>query len=191
MALPTIADSDGRETEQYGILAVRLIMGWLFLYSGLSKLLTDGLSYGYASTYLTEATPLSTPEISTSLPGLLELPCAALMTAFSYLVEPVVHILAGLSFIGPLVVVTEIAVGLAVLTGGATRLFSSIGAFMMVLFYYGNADWSHGLLNSDMVYLLLFLIIAVTGAGRFFGLDKRLLETDIVQHHPLLRYLLS
>lgn len=184
-------DSEKRPRERYGLLALRLIMGWAFLYSGLSKLFTDGLAYGYASTYLNEAIPLSAPEITTALPGLLELPCALLVTAGRVIIKPVIVFLSSLSFIGPLVVVAEIAVGLAVLAGVATRLFSYIGAFMMLLFYYGNADWGHGLLNSDMVYLLLFLIIAATGAGRFLGLDSQLREHGLVQDHPRLKYLLS
>jgi uncharacterized membrane protein YphA (DoxX/SURF4 family) len=123
MDLPAIrTDSKERSRERYGLLAIRLIMGWAFLYSGLSKLFTDGLAYGYASTYLKKAVPLATPELTTSLPGLLELPCAILVSAGTAVVEPIFVFLGDLSVIGPLVVVVEIAVGLAVLSGAPTPI---------------------------------------------------------------------
>lgn len=125
------------------------------------------------------------------LPGITELPLAALVSGLSYVMEPIFNFFAGLPFIGPLVVISETLIGIGLLLGAFTRLLGVIGAFIMLMFYYGNAEWSHGLLNGDMVYLILFLIAGLAGTGRILGLDRRLLETNIVENHPRLRYLLS
>lgn len=191
MTLDDLFSDQPRDRRLYGLLIVRLTVGWIFLHSGIGKLVEDGLAYGYASTYLQEATPLATPDIALGLPGLLELPVAILVTAGATVMEPVFHLLAGCPFIGPLVVICETVIGLGLILGAFTRVLGLLGAFMMLLFYYGNAEWSHGLINGDMVYLILFLIAALAGTGRVLGLDERLRQTSLVQDHPRLRYLLG
>jgi thiosulfate dehydrogenase [quinone] large subunit len=61
----------------------------------------------------------------------------------------------------------------------------------MVLFWVGNAGFGHGLVNGDLMGLLLFVSMIVFAAGRFYGLDTILEETTLVERHPKLRYLLG
>jgi len=43
---------------------------------------------------------------------------------------------------------------------------------MMLMFYLGNWDISHGYINGgDFAYMLVFLSVAAFGAGRILGLD--------------------
>lgn len=168
-------DGEGDKTT-YALLATRLVMGWIFFYSGFSKLVEDGLAYGYASTYLSEAVPLSTPEITLSLPGLVELPLALLANAVAIPLEPFFSLLASFPYIGTLVVLSEILFGLAILLGGLTRLTGLGAGFMMLMFYFGNAEWSHGLINGDFLYMFLYLVLACAAAGRYKGIDARLHE---------------
>ncbi|MFB6166653.1 MAG: DoxX family protein [Candidatus Nanohaloarchaea archaeon] len=175
----------------YAVLGLRLMMGWVFLHSGLSKLAENGLAYGYASKYLSGATPAASPHIAFSFPEILGIPGAAVVKAGAAVAAPLFELLASLPFIGTLVVITEISIGLALILGGFTRLASYVGAFMMFLFYYGNAAWKHGLLNGDAVYLFVLLALACLGAGRIFGLDETLRENDFTEKHPWLKYLLS
>jgi len=65
----------------------------------------------------------------------------------------------------------EVLIGLGVIVGLLTRLAAFWGAFMMLMFYLGNWDISHGYINGDFAYMLVFLSVAAFGAGRILGLD--------------------
>lgn len=99
--------------------------------------------------------------------------------------------MASIPNIGAIVVISEIFIGFGVFFGAFKRLFSIIGSFMMLFFYYGNAEWSHGLINGDMMYLLVFVAVATAGAGRFWGLDEWLADRWGVDEGSWLRYLLA
>ena len=49
----------------------------------------------------------------------------------------------------------------------------------MTFFYLGNAAWSHGFVNGDLMGLLLFVTLGILGAGRVLGLDALLERTDV------------
>lgn len=162
--------------EMDAVTVLRLVMGWVFLSSGLSKLAENGLQYSYASTYLSKALPVNTPEIAFSFPDFLQIPGLLLVKAGAVTIEPLIQIFSTLPFIGSLVVITELFIGFSLIFGLFMRLGSLIGSFMMVLFYYGNADWGHGLLNSDMVYLVLLLSLVALDAQEKFSLDSYISE---------------
>ena len=70
--------------------------------------------------------------------------------------------------------VGETLIGLGLLLGALVRLASLFGAFLMVWFYLGNAEWGHGLVNGDLFGLLLFVTLGLLGAGRVLGVDAYL-----------------
>ena len=73
----------------------------------------------------------------------------------------------------------EFLIGLGLVVGALVRLASFFGVLLMVFFYLGNADWAHGLVNGDLMGLLLFVTIATLGAGRILGLDAYLEQLDL------------
>ena len=90
----------------------------------------------------------------------------------------------------------EVLIGLGLLVGTFTRLAAFWGAFMMLLFYFGNWDVAHGYINGDFAYMLVFLAVAAFGAGRIYGLDDYIEQYDadgrpLVERHPWTRYLLG
>lgn len=172
------------------VVGLRLTIGWVFLHSGLGKL-ADGLTYSYASTYLSEAAPVATPGVALTFPEVLGAPGALLVQALAPVANLIFPILADMPYIGTLVIFTEIAIGLSLILGAFTRLGSYAGAFMMFLFFFGNADWEHGLMNADAIRLIVFLAVAAMGAGRICGVDRYLEERAFVQERPWLRYLLG
>jgi len=165
-----------RKPELNTVTVLRFVMGWIFFSSGLSKLAENGLEYSYASKYLTEAVPIATLEFAFSFPELLQIPGLVLVKTGALVVEPLMQLFASLPFIGTLVIVTELFVGLSLVLGLFTRIGSLTGAFMMLLFYYGNAEWSKGLLNSDMVYLILLLALISLKAEEKFSLASCIKE---------------
>ncbi|ELZ38362.1 DoxX family protein [Halorubrum saccharovorum DSM 1137] len=90
----------------------------------------------------------------------------------------------------------EVFIGLGVIVGLLTRLAAFWGAFMMLLFYLGNWDISHGYINGDFAYMLVFLSVAAFGAGRILGLDSIVEQyvvggQPLVERYPWTRYLLG
>jgi hypothetical protein len=56
---------------------------------------------------------------------------------------------------------------------------------MMLLFYYGNADWGQGLLNSDMMYLILLLSLVSMKAEEKMSLDSYITEKYEIENKVL------
>jgi thiosulfate dehydrogenase [quinone] large subunit len=90
----------------------------------------------------------------------------------------------------------EVAIGLGIMVGLLTRLAAFFGALMMLLFYFGNWDMAHGPINSDFMYMLVFLSVAAFGAGRILGLDARIEQYEVdgeplVERYTWTRYILG
>jgi len=73
----------------------------------------------------------------------------------------------------------ETLIGLGLLFGALVRLAAFFGGVLMTFFYLGNAAWSHGFVNGDLMGLLLFVTIGVLGAGRVLGLDALIEQTGV------------
>jgi len=151
----------------YWLATLRVLTGWWFFHSGVTKLLQDGLAYSYGPMYLKgmEGTALG--------------PIPVLMGEhLAWLIEPGVPVF-------------ETLIGLAIMAGALTRLAAVGGAFFMTLFWVGNAEFGHGLVNGDLMGLLLFVTMGALAAGRYFGLDAVLERTKLVKRHPKLRYIMG
>ncbi|AKH98110.1 TQO small subunit DoxD [Halanaeroarchaeum sulfurireducens] len=81
---------------------------------------------------------------------------------------------AGIAFTNVMIPWGELLIGLGILLGAFTRLAAFFGGFLMFIFYFVNAGWSHGMFNSDLMALILFVTIAIFGAGRIWGVDQYL-----------------
>ena len=57
-----------------------------------------------------------------------------------------------------LVVFGEIAIGIALILGIATRFAGLAGALMMALFYVASWDFAHGFVNEQFLYGILAAI---------------------------------
>jgi len=156
------------------ILALRLMMGLAFFQSGLDKVLSGSFSAGG---YLMNA-----PRANGS-------PVAGLFEAMG-------SSQLFLDFVNVAVPWGELLIGLGLLVGGLTRLAAFWGAFMMLMFYLGNWSVSHGYINGDFAYMLVFLAVAAFGAGRILGVDQYLEQYELdgrplVERYPWTRYLLG
>jgi thiosulfate dehydrogenase [quinone] large subunit len=169
-ANPVAADVDldlARPLTTYWLAILRVVTGWWFLQSGLSKLVTDGLNYTYATMYLK------------GMEGTVLGPVPVWMgTNMAWFVEAMVPL-------------GEAMIGLGLVFGVLVRMASFFGAMMMVMFWVGNAEFGHGIVNADLMGLLLFVTMAVFATGRYFGLDAIIEQTSFVERHPRLRYLLG
>jgi thiosulfate dehydrogenase [quinone] large subunit len=151
----------------YWLAFLRVITGWWFFHAGITKLVEDGLAYGYAPIYLQGMEGTTLGPIAAVLGG----PLGGLMQAFVPLFETLI--------------------GLAVMFGVLTRLASFGGAAFMAFFWVGNAGFAHGVVNGDLFGLLLFVTMGALAAGRYYGLDAVVERTSLVERHPKLKYLLG
>jgi thiosulfate dehydrogenase [quinone] large subunit len=152
---------------RYWIALLRVITGWWFFHAGVTKLIEDGLAYSYGPIYLQgmEGTALGPVPVWMG-------------NNLAWLIEPGVPLF-------------ETLIGLALIAGALVRLAALGGAIFMTLFWVGNADFGHGLVNGDLMGLLLFLTVAALAAGRYYGLDAVIEKTRLVKQNPKLRYLLG
>ena len=155
------------------VLALRLVIGFAFLYSGAEKVLGGFSVQGYLlNVAATNGNPLA---------GLF-----AWMGSTPWFV----------SFVNVAVPWGETLIGLGIMVGLLTRLAAFFGALMMLMFYFGNWDLAHGFINSDFMYMLVFLSVAAFGAGRIVGLDGVVerYEVDgepLLERYPALEYVLG
>ena len=164
----------------YSMLGLRVVMAWVFLQAGLSKLFEGGLadplawsSVGFLQNAIAEANPLQ---------GL-----------FLFFADYA-------AIVDPMVVFGQILIGLALLFGAAFRFAALMGALMMAMFW--TAAWQGGLMagfpvahgyfvDSSFVYMLLLFGLGAWGAGRILGVDRVVEETELVKNRPWLRYFLG
>jgi thiosulfate dehydrogenase [quinone] large subunit len=156
------------------VLSLRLMMGYAFLHAGLDKVLeANWTAGGYLSNVAANnGNPLA--EVFAWMAG------QSMMMHFVNVAVPW----------------GELLIGIALLAGAFTRLAAFWGAFMMAMFYFGNWNIEHGIINGDFAYMLVFLAVAAFGAGRIIGLDTYIEQlevggTALVEKYPWMRYLLG
>lgn len=151
----------------YWMLLLRLIAGWWFLNAGLDKITSEGLTYDTT--------------------GWLE------FGTQGTIMHPMFDWFAANAAIVPNIMVPwgQTLIGLGLIFGVLTRLAAANGALLASFFYFGNAGWGHGFVTSELFGILIFSSIALFGAGRVYGFDAYLENTELVEQHPRLRYLLG
>ncbi|GGL37867.1 hypothetical protein GCM10009037_21850 [Halarchaeum grantii] len=157
------------------VLALRLMMGFAFAYSGFTKLVAAepfGAGGYLANVAAANGNPLA--------------PVFAWMGATPWFVE----------FASVAVPWGELLIGLGLLVGLMTRLAAFFGALMMLMFYFGNWEVAHGVINGDFAYMLVFLSVAAFAGGRILGLDRYVENYDVdgetlVERYPALAYVLG
>ena len=165
-----------------GLAVLRIALGAGFLYAGIDKVVHFGGGSPFDATgFLAHAT-------GGTFPG----------AAADTVVNPTNGFwvaLAGnpglMSAVNFLVVFGEIAIGLALILGIATRFAGIAGALMMALFYVASWDFAHGLVNEQFLYGILAAFVAYAKAGEAYGMDAYIDKTETVKAHPSLRYVLG
>jgi thiosulfate dehydrogenase [quinone] large subunit len=138
------------------IVVLRVLIGWHFLYEGLSKLTGPAWSAG----------------------GYLLQSRGPLAPLFRWMAEPGV-----LPAVNQLTMWGLTAVGLGLILGCFTRLASAFGLLLILLFYLCNppfagyfysipTEGSYLVVNKNLVEAAALAVVYTTGSGRFAGLDR-------------------
>ena len=151
------------ETTTFGrgpmiaITALRVLVGWHFLYEGLSKLTAPAFT---AAGYLKQAK------------GPLAGAFHSLAASPDMLANANLITMWGLTLVGALLIL-----------GLFTRLASLAGIAFVLMFYLAAPPWigyfyaiptegSYLIVNKNLVELCALVVIFATGSGRFAGLDR-------------------
>jgi thiosulfate dehydrogenase [quinone] large subunit len=153
----------------YWVVVLRLVTGWWFFHAGITKFAFIAGEPFSAQGYLANA------------------PAASPIQGFFMWAAGTPWLLEFTNFMIP---VGETLIGLGLVAGALVRLASFFGGVLMVFFYLGNADWAHGLVNGDLMGLMLFVTLGVLGAGRVLGLDAILEKTELGKKR-IAKYLLG
>ena len=168
-------------TVYRAIAALRVFLGAAFLFAGLDKVFDWGgsgkafdatgfLSHATSGAWLgSKATTIVNPthDFWVSLSGNA----------------------GDMSVINFLVVFGEVAVGLALIAGLATRFAGLAGLAIMTLITVAAWSFATGPFNETVVYGTIAAFLVTVDAGRYFGLDGYLAtRTRIFERVPLLRW---
>jgi len=166
-------------SRAFGILALRLITGWVFLFAGLQKVLaTEAFSAAGFLSFGTAGTAEGAAE------GAIVNPT----NAFWVDLAANAQLMDVINFIVPF---GQIAIGVALILGLATRFAAVMGFLMMAGFTVAAWDFAHGVINQTALIGLTSLILGVIRAGEVYGLDAIVDEQPIVKRTPALRYVLG
>ena len=178
-------DTVSRARER-GLFVLRVVLGFGFLYAGLEKWLNfAGEDKPWSAFgFLKFATGGTIPNMAGLTEPMTHTPTQGLWTSLA----------ANPTFLGVvdfLVVFGEIAIGLALILGVATRLAGALGAVMMLLFWIAAWDFQYGIVNQQFVYMILSAFLAYASAGRVIGLDGALEKSALARRTPALRFVIG
>jgi thiosulfate dehydrogenase [quinone] large subunit len=161
-----------------GIFLLRAVLGGGFLFAGLDKflMLANGqpftsagfLKFGTGGQWLNTENINPTKDFWVSLAGNATL----------------------VSVIDTLVVFGEIAIGVALILGLATRFAGLMGAVMMALFFVAQMSFANGPFNEQLFYGVIAGTIAYVGAGAY-ALDSAVAKLPVLQRIPVVKYALG
>jgi thiosulfate dehydrogenase [quinone] large subunit len=161
---------------------LRVAVGFIFLTAGIQKAFLSEEPFS-AAAFLRFGTG-GTPVLGAPVEGVIYNPTHDLWVALAAnaTLLPVVNWL---------VVFGQLAIGLALIAGLATRFATIMGTLMMVGFFFAAWEFEHGVVNQHLTYALVTGFIGYIGAGRYYGLDGIVERLAIVRQTPQLRYVLG
>jgi thiosulfate dehydrogenase (quinone) large subunit len=169
------------DTKDRGIFILRAGLGLGFAFAGLDKffMLADGKPF----------TSVGFLKFATNGAWLGSDTTAVVNPTHSFWVS-----LAGnpplMSVIDTLVVFGEVAIGIALILGLATRFAGVMGTALMGMIYVSGWSFANGPFNEAFYYGLIAIVIAYVGAGAY-ALDTVVAKLPAVQKIPVVRYALG
>jgi len=166
------------------IAGLRVFLGFGFLYAGLAKFFMIGADKPFTSAgFLKFGTTGSWPgvaEAAEGAPPVIVNPTQGLWVAIAG--SPTL-----VSITDALIVFGQIAIGIALIVGLATRFSALMGGLMMVFLTVAAWDFGRGLVNQTSLYAVIAIVLAATHAGMAYGLDGILEKGTTLRNHVATR----
>ena len=157
-------------TDRFAQVAVafgRIVIGIIFLWAGLEKLLGSGSEGFSAAGFLQFGTN-----------GTLGWPFVTGEVAEGTVFNPTHGFWASvgtnasmMTIVNFLVVTGQIGIGIGLILGFFTRFSAAMGTLMMIFFFFAAWEFEFGIVNQHLTYAVVTFGLAVVGAGNYFGLD--------------------
>jgi thiosulfate dehydrogenase [quinone] large subunit len=152
--------------------AIRLSLGWIFLWAFLDKLFGLGHETKTAQAWIHGGSPTY---------GFLKKGAAGPFADFY-------HGIAGATWADWLFMLGLAGIGTALVLGIAMRIATASGALMLVLMWSVVLPPANNpFMDDHLVYALVLIALALMGAGRFVGLGGIWERLAIVQRFPILK----
>jgi thiosulfate dehydrogenase [quinone] large subunit len=156
------------QAQKVTLLLLRLSLGWLFFYSGITKVLNPDWT---AAGYLQGAKTFG---------GL-----------YQWFLQP--EVLPVVNFLNEW---GQLLLGIALILGVFVRLSGVVGALLMLLYYLPVLEFPYigktaFLVDEHVVYALALLVLAAFRAGRVWGLETWCSQLPICSKYPQLRWWLG
>jgi thiosulfate dehydrogenase [quinone] large subunit len=164
--------------------ALRISMGFIFLWSFLDKALALGFSTGRSPE--TGAIDFFGPDAWIN--GGSPTDGAILFGAKGPFADLYAN-LAGLAWVEWVYMLSMLLIGTALILGVATRIAAIGGIAWMAIFYTLTAIWPehNPFVDDHVIQALVLVVIAAFGAGRYLGLGERWERTALVKRYPVLK----
>lgn len=157
-------DRSASGEQKISLFLLRVSMGWLFFYAGITKVLNPEWS---AAGYLRGAKTFT--------------------DFYQWLLQP--NILPVVNFMNEWGLTL---LGISLIAGVFVRLSSFLGAFLMLLYYFPMLDFPYPngysfIVDEHIIYISVLLLLASFRAGRVWGLENWCSNLPICSRFPRLR----
>jgi len=157
--------------EQYAGAAVRLALGWTFMWAFVDKLLGLGYSTTSENAWINGGSPTS---------GFLSYATAGPLAGLY-------QDLSGSAAVDALFMLAVLMLGVALILGIGMKIAAIAGSALMLLMWSSRLPPENNpLIDDHIVYMVALIFLAFMGAGRWFGLGKWWSEQPVVRRFPLL-----
>jgi thiosulfate dehydrogenase [quinone] large subunit len=157
---------------RYLLAALRLSLGWIFLWAFLDK--TWGLGF---------ATPAENAWVEGGSPT-----SGYLGNAVSGPFADFYNGLAGEAWVDWLFMIGLLGIGLALILGIGMRIAAVTGTLLLVMMWTAVLPPENNpFMDDHLIYALVIVLLAVVGAGRFLGLAAQWERLAVVQKAPFLK----
>jgi thiosulfate dehydrogenase [quinone] large subunit len=158
---------------QLVVAGLRIVVGVIFLWAGLEKVLGAGPEGWSAAGFLQFATG-----------GTLGWPFVSGEVAEGTIFNPTQGLWAGMAtndgamaVVNFLVPFGQIGIGVSLILGLLTRFGAAMGTLMMLLFFFAAWEFEFGIVNQHLTYAVVTAFLGYIGAGNFYGLDRSVGES--------------
>ncbi|MGL4744662.1 MAG: hypothetical protein ACRCXL_09800 [Dermatophilaceae bacterium] len=160
----------------------RLALGWVFLWAFLDKLLAFGFATGRdpETDVVDRLGPAAWVNGGSPTRGFLEFGTSGPLAGFY-------QSFAGATWADWLFMAGLLGIGLALALGVGMRIAAATGAVLLTMIWSAALPPENNpFMDDHLVYALVFVMLALAGAGSTFGLGRWWASRPIVQRHPFL-----
>ena len=166
------AETTSDRVIRYTAAALRLSLGWIFLWAFLDKTFGLGHETTNKDAWIQGGSPTK---------GFLSFAAIGPFDSFY-------HSISGQAWADWLFMLGLLGIGLALIAGVTMRIATACGVVMLVLMWSAVLPPANNLVMDDhLIYAMVLILLAAVGAGRTLGLGRAWESVSIVKRHGWLR----